>query len=276
MFRCENNIVEAKCGDGWYNYSAKKEYCSKGTKKTYGSVTDKGGNIYKTVEIGAQTWMAENLNLAISNRGYTGNSKANSIYGRLYNWTTTMDIDEKCYGHLYNCTQYTSTDPAVISRDSLCTACTSQIKPEKHQGICPEGWHVPSIAEWDVLIEYAQKDNNEDYNKYNKPGDYDHTQHTASVAGKHLKSMSVWERNSGSSGIDTYGFEAIPGGYANIPSTNATLSGRQGYWWSTRYEQTAWNAPGLAYYWTMRYDSNNAALEAFDMRNYYSIRCLKN
>jgi uncharacterized protein (TIGR02145 family) len=266
MFRCENNIVEAKCGEGWYNYNAKIEYCSNGIKKTYGSVTDKDGQAYRTVVIGTQTWMAENLNLLVPSRSKSVSEAKRAIYGRLYTWLTAMNIEEKCYGHFYNCTEFSSTDPAIISRDSLCTACTSQIKLEKHQGICPDGWHIPSTVEWDVLMEYVQTDNNENYTR---------GQYTASVAGKHLKSMSFWNRNSGSEGIDTYGFAALPGGTSDGMGS-PSLSGKYGYWWSTEYKQEAWNLRGDAYHLEMVYDFNNARLWSFNMRMYHSVRCLKN
>jgi uncharacterized protein (TIGR02145 family) len=150
--------------------------------------------------------------------------------------------------------EYTTTDPYYISLDSLATACIGKIQPEKHQGICPEGWHIPSNAEWEVLMNYVQTDNDD--------------------AGKHLKSMGVWKRNSGSSGEDTYGFAALPGGrhQGNNPTV---LSGEQGFWWSSTYKQERWQDPAYYLSLSMRYD-NNAASNFASNYSSHSVRCLKN
>lgn len=104
-----------------------------------GQVKDIDGNIYKTVKIGSQCWMAENLNV-------TKNPVGNSIkrhccngckngYGGLYTWDTIID------GNF------------------------SERNNEKCQGICPNGWHIPTDAEFKKLEMYlgmtmAQADDN--------------------------------------------------------------------------------------------------------------------
>jgi len=85
---------------------------------------------YRTVEIGDQTWMAENLNCNVSGSKCYDNNPANCVtYGRLYNWATAMGLNSSCNS----------------------SACASQVQA-KHRGICPSGWHIPSDAEWDALI----------------------------------------------------------------------------------------------------------------------------
>lgn len=89
--------------------------------KTYGSITDIDGNIYKTIQIGSQTWMAENLKTSRFDNGdalpssyfacYDNNNSYNNDYGKLYNW-------------------YLIDDP---------------------RNLCPVGWHVPTETEWNVL-----------------------------------------------------------------------------------------------------------------------------
>ena len=118
---------------------------------TLGSMTDsRDGQTYKTVTIGSQTWMAENLNFAYTgvafyNGAYASdstswcyyNAKSNcDIYGRLYTWSAAMD------------------SAGIVSQKNGAVACGvgSMCKPNSpHRGICPEGWHVPTQSEFDAL-----------------------------------------------------------------------------------------------------------------------------
>jgi uncharacterized protein (TIGR02145 family) len=98
-----------------------------------GSKTGVGDEIYKTVVIGTQTWMAKNLNYNAEGSVCYDNDPANcEKYGRLYNWATAMALPSDCNT----------------------TSCSEQIGT-KHQGICPSGWHLPSNAEWDILVRYV-------------------------------------------------------------------------------------------------------------------------
>lgn len=96
-----------------------------------GTMTDSRDNqMYRTVTIGTQTWLAENLNFDTNSGSLCYNNVADSCakYGRLYDWATAMNIDS-----LYNNSLWNSN--AV-----------------NHQGICPTGWHLPSATEWDALF----------------------------------------------------------------------------------------------------------------------------
>ncbi len=91
------------------------------------TVTDIDGNVYKTVLIGDQWWMAENLKVAhdpeghpIPNCCYDDNTNNIAAYGRLYTWNAAMD---------------------------------SSITPGA-QGIAPDGWHIPSSTEWNILFTF--------------------------------------------------------------------------------------------------------------------------
>ncbi len=89
-----------------------------------------GGQTYKTVTIGTQTWMAENLNYAVdSSWCYAKSADSCAKYGRLYQWSAMMGLDAS-----YNSKFWGETLP--------------------RQGICPSGWHVPSDAEWTVLTNF--------------------------------------------------------------------------------------------------------------------------
>ena len=95
---------------------------------TYGSLHDsRDGKTYKTVVIGTQTWMAENLNYNASGSVCYDNNASNcDTYGRLYDWNTAMN-----------------------------NASSSNAIPSGVQGVCPSGWHLPSDDEWEILVKYV-------------------------------------------------------------------------------------------------------------------------
>ena len=106
---------------------------------TYGTMTDpRDGKKYRTVNINGQTWMAENLN-------YTGNE-----YGQAFCYN---DEEEFCelYGRLY------TRDAALNSPDCPSgTYCRLGYGPL--QGICPEDWHIPTVSEATLLMNYIGTD----------------------------------------------------------------------------------------------------------------------
>jgi len=109
---------------------------------TYGTMTDQDGNIYKTVVIGTQTWMAENLRTGryangdsitfINLKEFTENF-INRATGACCNYHNTKYVDTiATYGKFYN--WYAVND---------------------NRGIGPPGWHVPSTSEWQVLFNFG-------------------------------------------------------------------------------------------------------------------------
>lgn len=97
-----------------------------------GTMTDsRDGQTYKTVKIGTQTWMAENLNYEIdSSFCYNDSAEYCAKYGRLYRWATAVGKPESECGY-----------------GKICSLPSGNI-----QGVCPSGWHMPSKAEWDTLF----------------------------------------------------------------------------------------------------------------------------
>ena len=96
---------------------------------TYGSVSDTDGNTYKTIKIGTQTWMAENLKTTKFNDGTTIEYSGNSVF-REYCWYDNDVKNKEIYGGLY--------DWGDVSTYKL----------------CPVKWHVPSYSEWKTLITF--------------------------------------------------------------------------------------------------------------------------
>jgi len=184
------------------------------------------GQTYKTVQIKDQTWMAENLNFA-TDSSYCPHGVAEKCdeYGRLYTWSVAMDSSETVdCGYKKACAQADS------------------ISQPKVRGICPEGWHLPTDAEWDALIEAT--------------GDVEH-------AAKILKNSQVWGAYPGD---DTYGFNVLPTGYRR---TDGEFDLYDAYFW-TSTENSTYNA-------CARYinSDNKVVHRSYDKRQARSIRCIK-
>jgi uncharacterized protein (TIGR02145 family) len=97
----------------------------------FGTLLDeRDGQSYRTIRIGTQTWMAENLRFRSTSNGatcYVGDSSFCGSDGVLYRWSTVMDIDSSFDGK-----SWTGSDRG-------------------HRGLCPAGSHVPSDSEWTQL-----------------------------------------------------------------------------------------------------------------------------
>jgi uncharacterized protein (TIGR02145 family) len=128
--------------EGW-SWDVPKE-CLFNPDIDYGIMTDeRDGKVYRTVQIGDQVWMAENLNFDPGQGGsgddkydwswcYNNEPKNCDVGGRLYTWAAAMDsVKTGCgYGPTWRCS---ATLPV--------------------QGICPKGWHLPKKVEWGTLFE---------------------------------------------------------------------------------------------------------------------------
>lgn len=145
----------------------------------YEDTVEYDGYTYKTVGIGTQLWMAENLRATTgvdSSWCFNDEPENCEIYGRLYTWATAMGIDEKYQ------TQSALKD-GVISDTSY------------NRGICPKGWHIPSNDEWQTLLDFVDASNG------------------IATAGQ-----SICDPNGNWKGYDDYpmtndyGFSALPGG----------------------------------------------------------------
>ena len=209
----------------------------------YGTMTDsRDGNTYKTVKIGEQVWMAENLNYADSvktpslkeNSWCYGNVAANcEKYGRLYTWTAAID-SVKLANDVMN--------PLDCGYGKTCDFSGTV------QGICPSGWHLPSGDEWKTLITAV-----------------------GSKAGTALKSTSGWGSLKGVSGngTDAFGFSALPAGYRDLRGKYNSEGSFAQFWSSTEDDSY------YAYYMNI-YLETYASLNLSSSKPYgYSVRCLK-
>lgn len=94
-------------------------------------VDDRDGQTYKTVKIGDQWWMAENLNYEVdSSFCYNDSAEYCGKFGRLYRWAAAVGKSERECGHGYTCS----------------------LPSGNIQGVCPSGWHLPNSTEWQILF----------------------------------------------------------------------------------------------------------------------------
>jgi len=203
----------------------------------YGYLTDpRDGQVYRTVKIGPQTWMAENLNFvpqSDSSWAY-GNSPDSALkYGRLYRWAAVLGLADSC-------------NRAV---------CSTLVK-KPHRGICPVGWHVPKAAEWDSLGAFAGR--------------------RGGRTGLNLKSKFGWKFYLYGTPVDSFGFRGLPGGardvllYTDGILRNFISAGTSGQWWNAT-EQLAYSA----YSNVTGYQSPDLIHGAGDKSMSYSLRCVR-
>ncbi|MBR2470001.1 MAG: fibrobacter succinogenes major paralogous domain-containing protein [Fibrobacter sp.] len=214
---------------------------------TYGSMTDeRDGKVYRTVQIGDQIWMAENLNYADSvktpsllERSWCYDNKTENcdVAGRLYTWAAAIDYVALCdNGNGVNC------DDGVPTK--------------KVRGICPSGWHLPRYA--------GVGDDDEFYILYIAAGE--------KTAGKALKSQMGWEyRGNKYIGTDTFGFSGIPAGY-RTSSGEFSSAGGLAY-----FHTTAGSTDGLSFTHPeyLSYGSDGMGKERLFTDVAYSVRCIK-
>lgn len=209
---------------------------------TYGTITDIEGNMYKTITIGNQKWMAENLRTSKYRNGElisTTSPATLNLTGETspkYQWS--FDI---AYGRLY--TWYAITDT---------------------RNVCPSGWHVPSDAEWTTLTDYLTNNN------YGYEG-------SGNDIAKSMASTSGWTTSStvgavgyNASTNNSSGLTTLPSGYRSYSGTFAAIGASgNGYWWAaTEFNST------MAIYRALSYYGSTVTSSNADKRNGHSVRCV--
>ena len=191
------------------------------------NVTDIEGNSYKTVKIGTQVWMAENLKTSKYNDGtiipnITDSTQWSNLTTSAWSYFKNDAANNSKYGKLYNW--------YAVSKTTNC-----------NKNICPTGWHVPTDAEWTILMDYLGGPNE---------------------AGGKMKEVgtSSWDApNTGATNSSL--FTGLPGIYI----------GFYGSWLSTTDidSTTCWVR-------FLRYNSNDRANSWYTSKNTKSsIRCLE-
>lgn len=197
------------------------------------------GKRYRTVKIGNQVWMAQNLNFVAEGSWCYEGKEANCLsFGRLYTWASALALPDAFL--------------SASAKDSLV---------ENRRGICPEGWHIPANSEMKQLHSFVRK-------RLRTKSDS-----LIEGVGTSLKTKAGWEESDEApAGSDRFGFSAMPAGYRNSNGRFDYL-GQDGNFWIA--EETS--NPTHATYWNL-YFANEDFLGVYNNSKAfaYSVRCLKN
>jgi len=211
------------------------------TPETDSIIDTRDGQLYKVVKIGKQWWMQENLRAVTYSDGtpLVNGTMANDIFEndstKYYFWYNDDSSNfADTYGLLYT---WAAVMDESISCDSVCI-----------QGICPNGWHVPSCAEWQELIDTL--------------GGWD-------VAGGKLKVPGELYWNSPNTGaINSSGFSALPGGTRSSYGDYHNINNEAAFWSSSEVSSM------YAWIWTLS-NSNSQANKVSGAKSIgCSVRCI--
>jgi uncharacterized protein (TIGR02145 family) len=219
--------------DGWAGTGIQRAFTTKGLvfnpELTYQTVSDVEDNIYNTIQIGTQIWMAENLKATRYNDGTALSEFTTTLQSEIgaYRWDGSFSENISDYGYMYNWYSINSNK------------------------LCPTGWHVPTMEEFTILINYLGGQN---------------------IAGGKLKETGSthWYGNFGAD--NSSGFTAVGAG------NNEDMAGLTDPWGSH------WNFKSLGYYWSktdygsvLRLESSSirAIFTGYSKKYYCSVRCLK-
>jgi uncharacterized protein (TIGR02145 family) len=200
------------------------------TFKTQDAVTDYDGNIYPVITIGTQTWMAENLRTTHYRNGDPISYVVYYFDPQNYPWEAYANYNDNPanaikYGRLY------------ISATML-----------DSRSICPVGWHIPSEAEWNTLINYLGGE---------------------SIAGGKLKEAGTTNWMSPNAGaVNSVGFSALPGGCRNQGASYIQL-GYNAYFWSSTLSSIGWAKAVM-----LTSTDENIFWRGINTE-FYSVRCIK-
>ena len=208
-------------------------------------VDERDGQEYRTVDICGQVWMAENLNYKTEYGSYCYEKKQDNCdtYGRLYQWSVIMD------------------SAGVFSDDALgCGTEAEECSPSYPvRGICPEGWHVPTIHELENLLKAVGAIRDESQTR------------TWLNAGKILKSATDdWEDEG--MGEDSYGFTALPAGSGARGSYFTSL----GSLVDIATSSIDMGLDNHVYCLNLYDDRDDAVIMSDYMKDTRSVRCVKN
>ena len=218
------------------------------------AVKDYDGNTYDAVKLGKQVWMASNLRTTHFANGSViplGNMVTNISANEPYRYNPDDNGSTvNTHGYLYNW-------PAAMNKGN-----SSSASPSGVQGACPNGWHMPSEAEWNELTDYLSSQT-----KYQSGG-------SANIA-KALAAKSGWDQSpvantvgNDQSSNNATGFSAVPAGECH--QTPNHYGGSAYFWTATQRGSTM-----FAYYRMMRYYEATVIADEEFKEYGMSVRCVR-
>jgi uncharacterized protein (TIGR02145 family) len=200
-------------------------------------VMDDDHNYYSVIKIGTQTWMAQNLKVGATVAGGVSQSDLQSIKKYYYG---NNAADGVIYGGLY-------TWPGMMKGAGPDNGTVGTTR-----GICPVGWHIPTVGDWTTLINYLDEP----------------------VAGLKMKEAGTAHWMAGTLGTNESGFTVLPGGVwdGSYFLWGHDMGNQNTYFWSATNDQTS----GEHIAAQLGYNSEKVLWETFRDIEAVSVRCLKN
>jgi uncharacterized protein (TIGR02145 family) len=199
-----------------------------GTQQTF--TTTASAVFLPSVTIGTQVWATQNLSVERYRNGdvipqVTNATQWAALTTGAWCWYDNSEANGSIYGKLYN--WYAVNDP---------------------RGLAPQGWHIPTDAEWTILGAYLGGD---------------------AVAGGKMKTTgnTIW-RSPNESATNESGYAGLPGGYRNVSGTFNDVGNYGGWWSATEYNST------VAWYRYLYYTNGNLDRGSTNKNNGFSVRCL--
>ncbi|MDB5225819.1 MAG: endo 2 [Bacteroidota bacterium] len=207
--------------------------CKKTSTTTTGTnqpVKDIDGNIYDTIKIGTQVWMVQNLKTARYNDGADIPNVPDSAQWKnsttgAYCYYNNDSTNNATHGKLYNW--------YAVNTGKL----------------APAGWHVPTDAEWDILVAYLGGD---------------------SLAGVKMRATTLWIPSPGVTSTNSSGFTAYPYGFRNSYNSSFTALNSFGFFWSSTGYSTIIAWARYMYFGDAHLISDNS-----NKADGSSVRCLR-
>lgn len=230
----------------------------------YGTVMDASGNNYKTIEIGSQIWMAENLRTL----NFANGDEITLVYD--------PNIWQLGFGAVavypYDNVQGINSENEMINKYGLLYNFRAV---QNSKGICPVGWRVPSDEDWDDLENYIIGNYNE-ITSDNIGNSLKSCRQSNSPLGGECSTSEhpFWRSHGEYHGLDLFGFSALPSGFRQNGGSFMGL-GLDAYFWTSTFTAIDYQTI-FPIHRQLKYESGKIIRDSLTVEFGFSIRCIKN